>query len=93
MLATKLVFTFCKMFENVRFLADMHLEFAKFADFYVDIKFIDIQTECNSKIFMTLSQRGQFILLSVVLNPSPPPYSDHAPRQCLGPTSQLSILS
>jgi hypothetical protein len=33
----KLVFTFCKMFENVRLLADLHSEFAKFADFFMNL--------------------------------------------------------
>jgi hypothetical protein len=71
-MAKKFVFSFCKMFENVRYFADMHSEFAKFADFYVNIKFVDIQTECYSKIAMTPSQRGRCILLSVVFTPSPP---------------------
>jgi hypothetical protein len=91
-ISQKICLYILQMLENVCLFADLHSEVAKFADFYVDIKFVDMQTECYSKIVMTLSQRGQCILLSVVLPPSPPA---RQPRQYLGPTPtcHLSTLN
>jgi hypothetical protein len=45
-ISKKLVFTFLKCMKMYGFLRICISEFAKFADFYFDIKFVGIQTEC-----------------------------------------------